>query len=63
MATAYGVPFGKEFTVSGDSEHIYVSDGNGRIVATCPSTEDARQIAAALNKAKGPGPQGNPRED
>jgi hypothetical protein len=37
------------FTVSGDAEHIYVSDGAGRIVATCERLADAERIAALLN--------------
>lgn len=37
------------YTVSGDAEHVYVSDPDGRIVATCSTVEDAGLIAAALN--------------
>lgn len=37
------------YTVSGDAELIYVSDPDGRIVATCPTMADAHHVAAALN--------------
>lgn len=38
-----------QFTVSGDTDHIYVSDETGRIVATCSTLDDADKIGAALN--------------
>lgn len=37
------------FTVSGDAEHLYVTDREGRIVATCADLADAEQTAAGLN--------------
>ena len=40
-----------EFTVSGDSTHIYVNDETGRIVATCPTLDDASKMVGLLNAA------------
>lgn len=37
------------YSVSGDAEHIYVSDAEGRIVATCPTVDDAERVARSLN--------------
>jgi hypothetical protein len=47
------------FTVSGDSRHTYVSDESGRIVATCPTLDDAEWLAKMLNAAPDAGWQLN----
>jgi hypothetical protein len=40
------------YTVSGDAENIYVSDGDGRIVETCDSLEKAEYAAAYFNSTR-----------
>ena len=44
-----GEPLGDLYTVSGDADRIYVSGPDGRIIATCPTLEDAEHVTAALN--------------
>lgn len=39
------------YTVSGDAEHIYVSDETGRVIAMCDQLHDAHRVADALNQA------------
>lgn len=39
-------------TISGDSEHVYVSDETGRIVETCESLTDAEEAARYYNSTQ-----------